>query len=315
MPRKSWWARLPFGVRMAAGASAMFVVVGGGVAGAVSTMTSPGSENVTSTAPAAEDDLGAPMLEESPEVVSRAAAAAEPLPARPGEIPVTTATTPVTTATRPVTTATTPAKTSTIPAPARTAATADHLSRARVADQRADRTGPRPARTLAQAPARRKAAAEPVVTTRTDVETRAVPFDTQVVRDPLMPRGTRQVRVAGSPGVRTLRYLVTMTDGRPTARRLLSSAVTRKPQNRVVALGSARKYVPEPVCDEALGLCLPFGRTAVCPSDGSADPVTAPPPAAVPVRETGEILISEKDLELLGPEGLDAVRLEPAAVC
>ncbi|GIE27718.1 hypothetical protein Ait01nite_007630 [Actinoplanes italicus] len=281
---------------MAAGASAMFVVVGGGVAGAVSTMTSPGSESVSTTARAAEADLGAPMLEESPEVVSRAAAAAEPLPERPGETP-------------PVATTT--------PAPARTAAPADHLSRVRVADQRADRTGPRAARTLAQAPSRRKAAAEPIVTTRTDVETRVVPFDTQVVRDSSLPRGVRQVRVAGSPGEQTLRYLVTTTDGRPTARRLLSSSVTRKPQNRVVALGAARKPAPEPVCDQALGLCLPFGRTAVCPSDGSAAGVSPLPPAAgaLPPEETGEILIAEEDLELLGPEGLDAVRLEPATLC
>jgi hypothetical protein len=281
---------------MAAGASAMFVVVGGGVAGAVSTMTSPGSEKVTAAARAAEADLGAPMLEESPEVVSREAAAAEPLPARPGE---------------------TTAPMAAIPVPARTAATADHLSRVRVADERADRTGPRPARTLAQAPARRKAAAEPVVTTRTDVETRVVPFDTQVVRDASLPRGTRQVRAAGAPGERTLRYLVTMTDGRPTARRLLSNAVTRQPQNRVVALGAGRKPAPEPVCDQALGLCLPFGRTAACPADGSADaaPVLPPAAAVVPGEQAGEILIAEEDLELLGPEGLDAVRLEPATLC
>jgi hypothetical protein len=281
---------------MAAGASAMFVIVGGGVAGAVSTMTSPGPANVTAGARAAEADLGAPMLEESPEVVSRAAAAAQPLPERPGETP-------------------SPAAATAAPAP--TAATADHLSRARVADERADRTGPRHVRTLAEEPARRKAAAEPVVTTRTDVETRVVPFDTQVVRDASLPRGTRRVQVAGSPGERTLRYLVTMTDGQPTARRLLSNAVTRQPQNRVVALGAGRKPAPEPVCDQALGLCLPFGRTAACPADGSTAPASAlpPAPAAVPAVDSGEILIAEEDLELLGPEGLDAVRLEPAALC
>src|SRR5689334_17503427 len=33
MPRKSWWARLPFGVRMAAGASALLLAVGGGAIG------------------------------------------------------------------------------------------------------------------------------------------------------------------------------------------------------------------------------------------------------------------------------------------
>src|SRR3954470_22069170 len=38
MPRKSWWARLPFGVRMAAGASAVLAVVGAGAAG-IATLT------------------------------------------------------------------------------------------------------------------------------------------------------------------------------------------------------------------------------------------------------------------------------------
>src|SRR5262252_7491213 len=42
MPRKSWWARLPFGVRMAAGASAVLVVVGAGVAGVATLVESGG---------------------------------------------------------------------------------------------------------------------------------------------------------------------------------------------------------------------------------------------------------------------------------
>ena len=33
MPRKSWWARLPFGVRMTAGTSALLIAIGGGAAG------------------------------------------------------------------------------------------------------------------------------------------------------------------------------------------------------------------------------------------------------------------------------------------
>jgi hypothetical protein len=32
MPRKSWWARLPFGIRMTVGASAVLVLIGGGTA-------------------------------------------------------------------------------------------------------------------------------------------------------------------------------------------------------------------------------------------------------------------------------------------
>jgi hypothetical protein len=310
---------------MTAGACAMFVIVGGGVAGAVSTMTAPGADDLSTQA--VEADLGAPRLEEDPEVVSRAAAAAEPLPLRHGETAAPTPTPAVVTTAGESTAA--PAKPDHQPqpvTPGREATTdrnaaAEQLSRARVADDRADRTGPRRARTLAEAPARRQAAAAPVVTTRTDVETRAIPFDTQVVRDPSMPRGTRRVEKRGAAGEKTLRYLVTLTDGRPTSRRLLGSTVTRQPQNRVVAVGSARRVDPGMDCDQILGICLPFGRTAmVCPADQSADPVV-PASTTGTAADQGEILIAEEDLELLGPDGvegletLDAAPLEPATLC
>jgi hypothetical protein len=355
MPRKSWWARLPFGVRMTAGACAMFVIVGGGVAGAVSTMTAPRSSGVSGQD--AGPDLGAPRLEEDPEVVSRAAAAAEPLPPRHGETtapapaPAGVATAGESTAapatgrgapgpgrrTGPGREAGTghqqagsgrnaPAPNRRAPAP-HVAAAADQLSRARTSDDRADRTGPRRDRTLAQAPALRKAAAAPVVTTRTDVETRAIPFDTKVIRDPSMLRGTRRVETRGAAGERTLRYLVTLIDGRQTSRRLLGSTVTRQPKKRVVVVGSARHIDPGVECDAILGICLPLGRTAMaCPGDGTTDPV-APAASWADVTadsDSGGILIADEDLELLGPGGLeslespeerDGAHREPATLC
>ena len=282
---------------MAAGASAIFVVVGGGVAG-VATMTGSSSGGAASQA-VTEPDLGAPTLDESPEVVSRAAAAAQPLPRRHTQTPAPAMSIPV-----PVP-----------PPPARTTPATDQLSRARVADERADRTGPRTVRTPPKktgGETRSKPAAEPVVTTRTDVETRPIPFHTQVVRDASLPRGTRRVQVDGMPGEETMRYLVTLTDGRETARRLLGSDVTKQPQHRVVALGARRHAVLDPACEQALHLCVPLGRSAACPSGEMAAPAPAEP---AKVEESGEILIAEEDLELLGPEGLDALRLEPATLC
>src|SRR3954451_14954687 len=43
MPRKSWWARLPFSVRMVAGTSALLIVIGGAAAG-VSALTRNGPD-------------------------------------------------------------------------------------------------------------------------------------------------------------------------------------------------------------------------------------------------------------------------------
>ncbi|GIF36593.1 hypothetical protein Axi01nite_09040 [Actinoplanes xinjiangensis] len=354
---------------MTAGACAMFVIVGGGVAGAVSTMTAPHSSGVSGQD--VGPDLGAPRLEEDPEVVSRAAAAAEPLPPRHGETtapapaPAGVATGGESTAapatgrgapgagrrTGPGREAGTghqqagtghqqagtdhqqagpgrnaPAPNRRAPAP-HIAAAADQLSRARTADDRADRTGPRRDRTLAQAPALRKAAAAPVVTTRTDVETRAIPFDTKVIRDPSMLRGTRRVETRGAAGERTLRYLVTLIDGRQTSRRLLGSTVTRQPKKRVVVVGSARHIDPGVECDAILGICLPFGRTAMaCPGDGTTDPVAPAAPWAdvTADSDSGGILIADEDLELLGPGGLESLEgqedrdgayREPATLC
>ncbi|MEU4421927.1 G5 domain-containing protein [Actinoplanes sp. NPDC024001] len=296
MPRKSWWARLPFGIRMTAGAGALLLVIGGGAAG-VATLTGDDSQTLAAHQGAAtEPDLGAPQLDEDPEVVSRAAAAAEPLPDRHSATPTHAST---------------------------AAPPAEQLTRARAGQDRADRTGPRPTRTVGE-PAERNTPAPPaqpepapVVTTRTDVETRPIPFPTRLVRDSSLPRGTKRIQAPGVPGQETLRYLVTLVDGKPSDRRLVDTAVTKKPEPRVVAFGARRKPAKE--CGRALRLCVPLGRSAVCP-DGRGE--QSQPPAGQEAREEsstvqlgGSVLLSEEDLELLNPETLDDVRLEPATLC
>jgi hypothetical protein len=61
MPRKSWWARLPFGVRMAAGAGALLIAIGGGVAG-IAALTRDGAKPriVTAVGDAAVPDVATP---------------------------------------------------------------------------------------------------------------------------------------------------------------------------------------------------------------------------------------------------------------
>lgn len=67
---------------MTAGATALIVLAGAGVAGVVALSGDDARTVATADAGIGDPDLGAPRLEESPEVVSRAAAAAEPLPQR-----------------------------------------------------------------------------------------------------------------------------------------------------------------------------------------------------------------------------------------
>jgi hypothetical protein len=81
----------------------------------------------------------------------------------------------------------------------------------------------------------------PVVETTTVTETEAIPFETDVIRDPSMPRRTHEVRTPGEQGERTYTYEVTTTDGQQTDKRLVSQAVTKDPVTRVIAVGTGRR--------------------------------------------------------------------------
>jgi hypothetical protein len=108
--------------------------------------------------------------------------------------------------------------------------------------------------------------AMPVTTTRTEVETREIPFETRMVGDPALPRGAKRVETPGVPGVETLRYLVTVTDGQPTDRQLIDATVTKQPQHRIVAFGTRRER--DPRCAQGLRVCVPLGRKQMCPELG-----------------------------------------------
>jgi hypothetical protein len=189
------------------------------------------------------------------------------------------------------------------------------LSAPRTSDQ-ADRTATRnprgfsPQRARATAPAAiagrpapavppAAAPARPAQTTRTETETREIPFETQLVRDPQLPRGEKRVDAPGVPGEETLRYLVTLVDGKPIDRRLIDATVTRQPQHRVVAFGGRRGFRE---CGNALNVCVPLGRSAICP-DGAADPR----------HETGDdsAPVLDGDLALLDTGALDDIEELP----
>ncbi|WP_436526437.1 G5 domain-containing protein [Actinoplanes sp. HUAS TT8] len=274
---------------MLAGTSALLALLSGGVAGAAVLGAGDDPERTAEQTLAA--DPGAAHLEQDPEIVSREAAAAEPLPRRQVHVPVQPAP----------------------PIAGQPAETGTELSRARDEDP-ADRTGPRvprSSRTDAEKPgaARKKtghAPADPVVTTRTDVETQPIPFRTRVIRDITLPQGYRQVRTPGAPGERTIRYLVTLVDGKPSGRRVLDTTVTRPPQQRVVVFGMQED------CDGELDLCVPLARTA-CPPETT--PATPGPRTTVDETQDGPPMITDEDLALFDPESLADLRLEPATVC
>jgi hypothetical protein len=152
-----------------------------------------------------------------------------------------------------------------------------------------------------------------VTTTRTDVETRAIPFRTRLVRDPEMPRGAKRVQTQGVPGEETLRYLVTLVDGQPTDRKLVDTTVTREPQHRVVAYGWSRRGGPnrggtmqgggfrkDGACGHSLRVCVPLGRKACEKDEESA------------LQLGGSVVVLDQDIELLDPETLEGL---PGVTC
>jgi hypothetical protein len=72
----------------------------------------------------------------------------------------------------------------------------------------------------------------------------------------------------GVPGVKTLTYEVTLTDGVETGRRLIGEKVNRKPVTKVVAVGTK---TAAPRCDPNYGEgCVPIARDVDC-AGGSGD--------------------------------------------
>ena len=322
MPRKSWWARLPFGVRMTAGTSALLITIGGGVAGiAALTKDQPDGKRIVTAVgeavgtppppappsggpPVPQRDVAKPQYDPAgtpPRISDQADRTGARAPRPPGGAARTAGTAGA------AGTAQRTQRTTAVPPPAR--ATVPHA------------VPPRPTTPdAASNPAR------PVVTTRTEVERREVPFPTQVVRDPTLPRGARLVQQDGAPGQETLRYLVTYTDGRPTDRKLLDITTTRRPQPRIIAYGSRRGNHGHGRggrdCGKAVDLCLPLGRSAACAEtiDPAATAVrgeaTGPAarrggatgPAASAVRtEDGPVTLLDQDVDLPAAEALDGL--------
>ena len=83
----------------------------------------------------------------------------------------------------------------------------------------------------------------PVVTTKEETKTEDVAFQTKEVTNPNLPEGSRQVKIAGKKGVRTIVYTVTYTDGVETGRVEKSSTITTPAVDEIVEVGT-KKVTP-----------------------------------------------------------------------
>ncbi|GAA4454272.1 G5 domain-containing protein [Phytohabitans houttuyneae] len=122
----------------------------------------------------------------------------------------------------------------------------------------------------------------PAVEVKTVTVTQAVPFRRTTVKDSTLTEGTRRVRTKGVAGVKTLTYEVTYTDGKETARKLVSQAVTKQPVTEVVVVGTKKK-APTRQCDPNYSGCVPIASDVDC-AGGSGN---GPAYVSGPIRVTG----------------------------
>lgn len=95
----------------------------------------------------------------------------------------------------------------------------------------------------------------PVVTTRDEAVTEAVPFERTSVDDSTMAQGQSAVTTAGQNGERTRTYRVTLTDGKETKRELVSDTVTVPPVTEVTSVGTYVEPAAPPPPAAAPGGC------------------------------------------------------------
>jgi len=83
-----------------------------------------------------------------------------------------------------------------------------------------------------------------VVTTKEETKTEEVAFQTKEVPNAELPEGSRQVKVAGKKGARTIAYTVTYTDGVETGRVEKSNTITIPAVDEVVEVGTKKVVAP-----------------------------------------------------------------------
>lgn len=126
------------------------------------------------------------------------------------------------------------------------------------------------------------AAASPVIRVTTETEQATVRYGARTVKDASLAEGKRVVRTKGVNGVRTLTYEVTTSNGVRTARKLVTSVVTKQPVTQVVAVGTKKPQSSK--CDPNYSGCVPMASDVDC-AGGSGD---GPAYVSGPIRVIGD---------------------------
>ena len=144
------------------------------------------------------------------------------------------------------------------------------------------------------------ATASATVEVRTETVTRSLKFRTVTRKDPDLDQGEQQVLRDGVKGLQELTFRVTYTDGEETGRELASKRTTRKPVDRLVAIGTRVAQPAGGSCDPNYsGGCVPIDSDVDC-AGGSGN---GPSYVQGPVRVTGsDIYGLDRDGDGIGCE-------------
>lgn len=122
-------------------------------------------------------------------------------------------------------------------------------------------------------------AAAPVVQVTTVTEQATIRYGQRTVKDSSLAEGKRVVRTKGVNGARTLTYEVTTTDGVRTAKKLVTSAVTKQPVTQVVAVGTKKPQSSK--CDPNYSGCVPIASDVDCAGGSGNGPAYVSGPIRV----------------------------------
>jgi resuscitation-promoting factor RpfB len=140
------------------------------------------------------------------------------------------------------------------------------------------------------------ASATPVITKRTVTGTEAVPYSTRRVQDPGIAAGKTVVTTHGQPGVRTVTYEITFTNGIQTSKKRIHSEETTAPVTEVITVGAKVAPTQPPSsagakatstqqpsqCDPNYsGACVPIASDVDCAGGGGNGPAYVQGPVTV----------------------------------
>lgn len=123
------------------------------------------------------------------------------------------------------------------------------------------------------------AAAAPVVQVTTVTEKATIRYGERTVKDSSLAEGKRVVRTKGVNGIRALTYEVTTTDGVRTAKKLVTSVVTKQPVTQVVAVGTKKPQSSK--CDPNYSGCVPIASDVDCAGGSGNGPAYVSGPIRV----------------------------------